>query len=446
MTPESDSKKVDLHPHLSVTVEEADRLAAYLNKHYPQLPLQDQLAQFSEDMVNYNHERPNPYQKIQSNITIGPQVVNSKIRKAQESEIMHTLEHGHNVYIRGYWRAGKSTMVQSIKENLPETTINIGNIFGKTEAEVKKELAYEIAQTISGAENSDEDELEQEILRAQDPVDYYNEYLKRKRSMGVICIDEVIGIVDKPEVLAYIGSLDQRGRYSNLRMVFVLHRTEKYEEELMKHFTAGVPFNIGSVPERDTDTLREHYNPDQLIKFTPEAKKSLLHYSGTSPFAFNILIYWLCEQMGNDFNEYHYKDDKTPALGKLKLTITEDDVKAAVKACYNGTGNVGLYGNNQRILNTGLNAHEQEVIYSLSLGPISFHEKDEFSPEKQQALYSLIKYGLVVADPENELYKINGEILRTIVENAAMREIYEGDDPGKNSFRKRVMAIIDAAR
>ena len=472
----SHAKQIELHPHLTATKEEAERLCNYLNQHYPNLALTEQLRHFSEDLTSDNWPKiVDPYKKISNKIVIGPPV-NSVIRKNQERDIIQSLRNRNNVYIRGYWRTGKSTMLESLQDHFPGS--NMCTEFNcKTAEEAKRLLADVIGFAIYQAEHPDLinpdrpstedkknwqekdfeelDQLQQKILReSDDPVEYYNRYLAEKNIIGLLCIDEVRATMDKPEVFNYVASLDRP--FSHLRLAFVLHRTRRGEKDLMSRFKSGKTFCIGSITEEDLDTLLDNYNKDHLVEFTLEAKKALIYYAGTAPYAFNHLVSVIFDQIyqTSNFKEHRYDDDKTIVLEKLKLTITEEDVEAA--ACrlideevimFDSTGmRNGIKTNSERIIDSALNDHEQEVVYLLSVRTIDLAEvQSSFSPEKQQALQSLVDYGLVAFDDKKFLYQLNGEILRTIIEKAAEEDLESAlcrNSHLDSSFRQRVATLL----
>jgi len=458
---------INLHPELQLTPEEAIRLKAYLRKHYPKMSFERKLQRFIQDLAVIKMGiNVNPYHNVINNI---PRV--DVVRKEQEEEILNAMSEGSNIYVRGYWRTGKSTIVDNISRQFPysNASIVIPSTSSKLE-EAKESIAKAMAHKIfvekfpekdhGGYKEGDFEKvriIETEILQSGCPVEFYNRHLAAQGKQGMISFDEVLGTIDSDEVTNYIAGLDRP--FSNLRVVFVLHRTRRYEKKLMSHYTTGKTFEIGGVSRADLEKLFDRYSRDGLIEFTPEAKALLFEYSGTIPYFFNHLITMLFLELDHKLMSVRHERDYKPEkiLSALQLTITADDVrqlgeKNAKEFQFSSANHYQdnhIMSTTQRYLDFGLSEIEQEIVSLLSTGPLTFTEvQNKYGQpgrgEYLEGLQSLVKYGFAVCDEAKKHYRINGLIMQGNTAKAAMGAIERSI--GITPFRKHIMEMIDAAK
>lgn len=333
-------------------------------------------------------------------------VCDSAVRIDQEKEILEKIQKGAPVLIRGNWRVGKTSMINSLKKHFENSLfIDTATDANKEESldDFKKRFgAYAVAELFEKMETKkanstaeDEEEIRRRIKDSKKtPFEYLNDYLSEKNEKVFLSLDEVVGFIEEPEKLKYLASLKD---FSQIQIAVVLHRIAS-SEKMFKDIFSGYETNfIRSLTLEETKQLIHRPLEDAPINFTNEAVLKIFEFTGGRPMEINNF----CRTLMDMVSEHK----------KYKLVYTAEDIEDIAKKEIMSPGSfLDRAVNNYKRIYQSLNEEEREIIDRLAgKNEISFSEIDE------NKIQPMIDLTLVIKDDKEKTYHINGEFFRQVI-------------------------------
>lgn len=219
-------------------------------------------------------------------------VADSIVRLDQEHKISDLLIEGRPVAVRGFWRMGKTSMLEAVEKY---SSISEIKLFVEPQIRVnpQKEFSLEFAiletsNLIAKIENEaglnvDQNNQEEVAHKIEEsglpPLVFLAEYLQSKGKTAVIFVDEVIKLKNESEV-SFIAGLS---KYSSLKICAVLHQNNDDEATYDRYFA---DYEQIYVRKLNLDEVREILHrplKDSAVMFTESAVQWIYEFTGGRP-------------------------------------------------------------------------------------------------------------------------------------------------------------------
>ncbi len=319
-----------------------------------------------------------------------------RVRKDLDDELAAHMTGGHHICIRGFWRAGKSTMMKGILQRACERSGGAAFVldFKDQPSESVESVLVSIATKVD------------EFLKRVGATELKADPKKPLEVLGELAAPLFVGF----DELVGLSALQPAGMSTIIEALFSTPRNVKVAVVCDRHRDADALFeslissrsNVATVvvpPISDEELVQLVQTPAQEfgITFENEALGALAEISGNRPWE----IFSLCAILAGKFQK-DWKGTVSPAqvdeLVNLDLLAESEEGKA-------------LLDNHLRILVTAMSPEERTVMELLSA------EKEGEATE--DALTRLQEAGFVIASDEG--YAINGALIefvsRAIVED-----------------------------
>lgn len=274
-------------------------------------------------------------------------IPDSIVRLDQETDITQTLREGRPVLIRGNWRVGKTSMVESLathqfgRENSLsiDTQVEIASYEGESFENFKRSFGVrKIAEFLVEREHDGEkledifereDEVKKQIKESQkSPFEFLNDYLKQREEKLFLSLDEVVGLANQPKKLKYLADLKD---LSNIRLAVVLHRLAFSENSFKKIFDGYETHFVRSLTLEEVGKLVRKPLEGTQITFTDDAVERIFEFSGGRPMEINNVCHTLMDKYSEDQNcRFTYRGEDIDELIEKKHWQVIGSFRAAI--------------------------------------------------------------------------------------------------------------------
>jgi len=343
------------------------------------------------------------FRDIEGQYECGRIIQDSIVRLDQEKAIVHDLEQGTPVLVRGNWRTGKSSMVASLTKHEYGEGRDIRwsvDMFGATSvSDFQEGCAYEIDGWIAehgldGKEKTGDDVRQEREAEHMDPFAYLNRYLQEKKETLLLSFDEVIVLAEKEEkLLRYIASLQQ---YDHIKLAVVLHRYAAFEKNFADIFQGFKTHYMRSLTIAETGALVRRPLEGTKVTVTDDAIAEIHAISGGRPLEINTLCYLVF--------------DPKSAQKRRQFFVDRDDILAEMDMSHWERRDTwrNIRNNYEKVYSKSMNDEERAIIDRLMQGEAPCAEFDA------HMVQPLIDTTFVERDEQRDVYRINGTLFQTL--------------------------------
>ena len=335
----------------------------------------------------------------------------NEITTEQQKAIEEKIKEGKPILIRGFYRTGKSIMVERLRKEFNGRGflvdgISYTSLIGKEINDFQKHFGEtDVIKFVAENEYDSGAGEKKEMIRErmeksnQAPFDFLNSYSYQKNEKLLLFIDEILDFKNYPEKLKHIANLKN---LSNLQPVIILQTLPDgnppenlfagYETYYMK------PFSI-----EETRTLVNQPLKGEPVSFDESAIRTIFKFTGGWPIEINRMCYELFElfQENGNLKSVYNSSDVEQLVGSLEKSIED------------GIGDLKTYSHiidNYRTLCRLMNDSQRQMIDDLiGKGEVPVSEIDS------NLVQQLVDLSVVITD--GRVYRVNGELFKQVVSN-----------------------------
>ncbi len=332
----------------------------------------------------------------------------SIVRLDQEAAIAQTLEDNTPVLVRGVWRMGKTSMIESLNTHRSSEKGHSLVIDAQGEYKVSRTTPIDEfrrqfgARTVSHFLSSlDADRSYQPETATQSPFEFLNSVLQQREEILYLSIDEVIKYYEDPAKLHYIASLAQ---LSNIRLSVVLHRIAPIEDVATEAFGDFETYYVRALSLDEVALLVRRPLEGTHVTFTNEAIQRIFEFTGGRPIEVNHL----CRNL------------LIPSFRSVRPTFTYDaaDIDQFTQRSLYALYEAGIQNpqdNAKHVYASALSKQEQDLIAQIATSTSPGVPASEVDKSAVQPLID-ITYVKETKQPDGTVtYQINGELLHSVL-------------------------------
>ncbi|OGI60641.1 hypothetical protein A2641_01930 [Candidatus Nomurabacteria bacterium RIFCSPHIGHO2_01_FULL_37_25] len=330
-------------------------------------------------------------------------IKDSIVRLDQEAKIVETLRADKPVLIRGNWRMGKTSMMESLQthqfglKNSIVADVMMENPYSaKSLKNFQKQFGLNaVVEFIAKREFKKKDELRKQITKSRKfPFEFLNDYLIEHGEKVFLSLDEVIFFAEELEKLKYLANLKS---LSNIQITLVLHRVAYYESSFKEIFEEYETHFVRALTLEEVETLVRKPLEGTRITFTDDAIQRIFEFTGGRPMEINNVCWALMGSSEHKNYKFTYSAEDIDALTRKETWELGEPFRIAIV-------------NYKNIYTSSMNNEEQAIIDKLI-------EKGEVPVSEIEAVkvQPLIDTTFVTRDFAKGAYRINGELFKRVV-------------------------------